>query len=470
MAHAFHPSILREYDIRGIVGETLDEDDAYILGRGFGSSVIRAGGSSICVGFDGRPTSPPLADALMKGLAGCGLEVLNIGLGPTPMLYFAVHHLNAGGGIVVTGSHNPPEYNGFKLVLGQQSFFGRDIQMLGEAARAGDFVSGAGKITSLRIQDDYVERLLKGFHEIVPDGCNLRIAWDPANGAAGPVICDLVKRLPGEHILLNETVDGAFPAHVPDPTVPEALEQLQQTVKKHGLDIGFSFDGDGDRVGAIDERGRIVWGDQILALLAESVLKDNPGATIIADVKSSDNLFKKIKAEGGVPLMWRTGHSLIKKKMVETGALLAGEMSGHIFIADRYYGFDDAIFASLRVLGALVQGEVSLKDWLDQQPETFNTPEIRFPCPEEQKFAAVERLKKLLAKSDLEVNYIDGVRVTASGGWWLLRASNTQAVLVARCEADSAQNLEKVKQHMQDWLDKAGIETAPKQAVKGAAA
>ena len=457
MGHSFHPSILREYDIRGIIDETLFEADAYALGQVFGTIVKRAGGNKICIGMDGRTTSPMMARALSEGLASTGLQVINVGMGPTPMLYFAVHHLQADAGIQVTGSHNPPNYNGFKIMLGKKPFFGAQIQGLNELAKTADFEVSFGSVEDVDIQDDYIKRMLKDYIDLVGHDKSLDVAWDASNGAAGPVLQALIKKLPGHHVLLNEKVDGTFPCHVPDPTVPEALVQLQGAVKDGGLSVGLAFDGDGDRLGAVAADGTIAWGDQILALLAEDMLKMEPGATVIADVKCSDNLFKSVKKNGGNPVIWKTGHSLIKQKMAETNALLAGEMSGHIFFSDRYYGYDDAIYSALRLLAALARANTTLQDWLAAQPPAFNTPEIRFECPEDDKFKAIERLKKHFTASGVSFDDIDGVRVTTDDGWWVLRASHTQAALSARCEAGSNEALAKILDHMKTSLKAASI-------------
>ncbi|HEX9466181.1 MAG TPA: phosphomannomutase/phosphoglucomutase, partial [Alphaproteobacteria bacterium] len=313
-AHRFDPTILREYDIRGIVGKTLSAADARAVGRAFGSEVVRAGGRRVALGRDGRLSSPELADAVADGLAACGLEVIAIGVGPTPMLYFAVCEFGRDGGVMVTGSHNPAEYNGFKMMLGRASFWGKDIQALGRRAAAGDYAAGKGAVVPDRVEDKYVVRILRDYKP----GRPLTVAWDAGNGAAGPIMRALTRQLPGRHVLLNDEIDGRFPAHHPDPTVPENLEQLRQAVREHGADVGIAFDGDADRIGVVDGRGRILWGDQILALLARDVLAERPGATIIADVKASQGLFDEVARLGGKPLMWRTGHSIIKTKMAET--------------------------------------------------------------------------------------------------------------------------------------------------------
>lgn len=449
------PSILREYDIRGIVGETLDTADAATIGRAFANVVTEAGeGRRVCVGFDGRLSSPSLEAALVDGLRAGGMEVSRIGLGPTPMLYFATHRLAAHGGIMITGSHNPPEYNGFKLMLGSASFFGDDIQRLGEIAARGDFVTGPGTAAEVNVQDDYVALLA----ETGAAAAALKVAWDTGNGAAGDVVQQLTKRIPGTHVLLNAEIDGTFPAHHPDPTVPKNLAQLIETVRAEACDLGFAFDGDGDRIGLVDGEGCILWGDQILALLARDVLHDRPGATIIADVKASQVLFDEVARLGGKPLMWRTGHSLIKTKMAELGAPLAGEMSGHIFFADRYYGFDDALYAALRMLLTLTREGQSLAALRRSLPRRVNTPELRFDCADAQKFGVVDQVRARLASGDAKVNGIDGVRVQTEDGWWLLRASNTQPVLVARCEADDEAGLERLKADLVAQLKACGVE------------
>ena len=351
MTHRFHPTLLREYDLRGIIGETLTEADATAIGRSFGTRVRRANPGKACtvaVGYDGRHSSPGLGAALIAGLNASGCDALNIGLGPTPMLYYAVHELNADGGVMITGSHNPPEYNGFKLMLGHGPFYGADIADLGVLAARGDWELGDGRVSEVDIVDRYVDRLLQNF-----DGTPMTVAWDTGNGAAGPVIEKLVARLPGKHFTLFTDVDGDFPNHHPDPTEEHNLVDLKAAVAAHGCDLGLAFDGDGDRLGAVDGQGRVIYGDQLLGILAEPVLQALPGATIIADVKSSGALFARIAALGGKPLMWKTGHSLVKAKMLETGAPLAGEMSGHLFFAHDWYGFDDGIYAAVRLLRAI---------------------------------------------------------------------------------------------------------------------
>lgn len=446
-AHDFHPSVLREYDIRGIVDETVSETDARALGCAYGSQVRRNGGASVAVARDGRLSSPAFAAALIEGLTSTGLHVHDIGVGATPMLYYSVFELNLDGGVMVTGSHNPPNYNGFKMMLGKGPCFGEAIQMLGRLAAAGDFETGAGSVEETDIFDRYIARLAKDY-----TGGSFKVAWDPANGAAGPAVEALVAKLPGEHIVFNAEIDGTFPNHHADPTVEKNLEQLKEVVRREGCDLGLSFDGDGDRIGAIDSQGRVIWGDQILAILAADVLQDVPGAAIIADVKASQVLYDRIAALGGQPVMWKTGHSLIKAKMTELGAPLAGEMSGHIFFKHKFYGHDDALYAGLRLLNAVAAQGGDLAALKDAMPMAINTPELRFDCADERKFEAIEQVSRYLADKGADVDPIDGVRVKTADGWWLLRASNTQAVLVARCESGTEEGLGRLKADLVDAL------------------
>jgi phosphomannomutase len=453
-SHNFHPTSLREYDIRGIIGETLGEADAYAIGRGFATLLGRAGGRKVAVGYDGRVSSPMLEAALMKGITDSGLDAVSIGLGPTPMLYYAEAVLDdVDGGIQITGSHNPANYNGFKMVFQGRPFFGADIQKLGTMAAAGDWAEGAGSTSTLDIMDTYVARIA----EAAPDK-PFRIGWDAGNGAAGPVIERLVKLLPGEHYLLFTDVDGNFPNHHPDPTEEKNLVDLKRLVAEKSLDFGLAFDGDGDRIGAIDGEGRVIWGDQLLQIFAEDVLAEVPGAVIIADVKASQALFDRVTALGGKPLMWKTGHSLIKSKMKEVGSPLAGEMSGHIFFKHDYYGFDDAIYAGLRLMRASARLGKSVTELRSAMPEMINTPEMRFQVDESRKFAVIDEVLARLSADGADVNATDGARVNTADGWWLLRASNTQDVLVARAEASSEAGLERLMAQIDAQLAASGLE------------
>jgi phosphomannomutase len=453
-AHRFEATILREYDVRGIVGKTLSAEDAYAVGRGFGSAVVAKGGRRIAAGWDGRLSSPDLSAKLVQGLTDCGLDVRKIGVGPTPMLYFAVRDLGLDGGVMVTGSHNPPDYNGFKMMLGKASFWGADIRAMGEACAAGRVSSGTGSASDVSVMDAYVARLLRDYPR---DGKKLDVVWDAGNGAMGEAMSRVCAKLPGTHTLLNETIDGRFPVHHPDPTVPKNLVQLIGTVAAKKADLGIAFDGDGDRIGVVDGKGRILWGDQLVAVLASEILARLPGSTIIADVKASQVLFDEIARLGGRPLMWKTGHSIIKTKMAETSAPLAGEMSGHIFFADGWYGFDDAMYAALRLLAILARWPETLADLRDRLPEVVNTPELRFPCSEARKREVVEEVRTRLSQAGADVNPVDGVRVNGPDGWWLLRASNTQDVLVARCESKSEAGLARLKAALEAQLKLSGI-------------
>jgi phosphomannomutase len=458
MTHSFDPSSLREYDIRGIVGEKLGPDDARAIGRGFATLLRRAGGTRVAVGRDGRLSSPALEAALLEGLTASGVDVVRIGMGPTPMLYFAEATLEVDGGIQITGSHNPGNYNGFKMVFQHKPFFGADIQTLGKMAAEGDWETAEtpGTVTDADVEDLYVSRLFAGYA-----GGAYRIGWDTGNGAAGPVIEKLVKLLPGEHHTIFTEVDGNFPNHHPDPTEEKNLADLKKLVAEKGLDFGLAFDGDGDRIGAIDGQGRVIWGDQILSILAEPLLKVVPGATVIADVKASQALYDRIAELGGEPVMWKTGHSLIKTKMKETHAPLAGEMSGHIFFADTfydYYGYDDAQFAAVQLIRAIHSTGKSLNQLKDEMPAMINTPEMRFQVDESRKFAVIDEVLARLEADGADVNRTDGARVNTVDGWWLLRASNTQDVLVARAEAKSEEGLNRLLAQIDDQLAKSGLE------------
>ncbi len=466
MKHQFHPTVLREYDIRGIIGSTLGPDDARAIGRGFATLLRAAGGTKVAVGYDGRVSSPLLEHALIEGLNASGCDVVRIGMGPTPMLYYAEASADdVDGGIQITGSHNPANYNGFKMVFQGRPFFGADILELGRLARAGAWADGNGAVESRDVQAAYVERLLAGLDGVDPDRmAGLRIGWDAGNGAAGPVLEQLAARLPGEHHLLYTEVDGNFPNHHPDPTEEKNLEDLRKLVAEKQLDFGIAFDGDGDRIGAIDGKGRIIWGDQLLMIYAEDLLRTEPGATIIADVKASRALFDRVAELGGKPVMWKTGHSLIKSKMKETGAPLAGEMSGHVFFAHRYYGFDDALYAAVRLIAASANLGKSVTELRGAMPALINTPEMRFQVDESRKFAVVDEVKQRLAAAGADVDSTDGVRVSTADGWWLLRASNTQDVLVARAESESEEGLVRLMAQIDSQLAQSGLERGPQAA------
>ncbi|MCB1681470.1 MAG: phosphomannomutase/phosphoglucomutase [Rhodospirillales bacterium] len=458
-AYTFDPTILREYDIRGQIGKNLSEEDAFALGRAFGTYVAGLGGKTVCVGYDGRHSSPALSQALTDGLIETGMDVCFIGLGPTPMLYFAVKHRKADAGIMVTGSHNPPDYNGFKMALQTGPVFGEKIQEIGRISAAGDFASGQGSRTDVDIKNDYVTRLIKDL-KLTRD---MRVAWDSGNGASGEVLKMLTSKIPGTHVILYPEIDGNFPNHHPDPTVDKNLVDLQKAVKDNACDLGIAFDGDGDRIGVVDENGTVLRCDILMTIYAKEVLKNQPGASIIGDVKCSQVMFDEIKKLGGNPIMWKTGHSLIKDKMAELKAPLAGELSGHIFFADTYYGYDDALYCAVRLLNALSPAQGGLSGLTAHLPVLFNTPEVRFEVKEEEKFDLVPRVyESLKARNapDVSVDDIDGVRVSTPDGWWLLRPSNTQSVLVARAESSSADGLKRLTDMAKEEVKKLGYDLA----------
>ena len=447
---AANPKLLRAYDLRGTVGTELTAHDAYALGCRYAAR-LGSGGRRVAVGYDGRLSSPMLEAALVDGLVAGGTEVVRIGQGPTGMLYFAVHELGLDGGIMVTGSHNPSDQNGFKLLLGREPVYGAALAELIAAPVMAE--SSAGSSTQLAIEPRYLDRLMLAAAGVP----SLRIGWDAGNGATGDVVARLTAMLPGEHRLINCDVDGRFPAHHPDPSVPENLVQLQALVVAHGLDLGIAFDGDGDRIGVVDRSGAIVWADQILLLLARDVLRDHPGAAIVADVKSSRILFDGVAAAGGRALLSPSGYVLVRVAMLAAGAPLAGEMSGHIFFNDDWYGTDDAIHVALRVIAAIGRSGASLADFRASLPRSFATPELRIACPDEAKAAVLTAVADRLAAAGAEIDRTDGLRVTTPAGWWLLRASGTEAKLTARVEAWSAAGLVELQAELFAHLAAAGL-------------
>ncbi len=467
--HKFHPSILRAYDIRGVYNQTLFDNDGFFLGRSFGSFLNLQKKKKIAVAMDGRISSPTLHERLVQGLVLSGMEVVDVGVGPTPMLYFAVHHLNCDAGIMVTGSHNPGDQNGFKITLRDKPFFGDDIKNLAKLAESGEFIEQKGHHSKIDIKNDYVERLLSDcflaqsesellneLEEFTPPK-KLRIVWDAGNGAAGEIVQMLCRRICAEHIELFCEIDGKFPNHHPDPTQTKNLSDLINVIHKKNCDLGIAFDGDGDRIGVVDNVGEVIWGDKLMIFFARDVLETRKQATVIADVKASNLLFEEIKKAGGKPLMYKTGHSFIKSKMKETNAALAGEMSGHIFFADQYYGFDDGLYAAIRLLNIIAKSPKSLSEMRLELQETFTTEEIRIDCKDEEKFAIIAKLVKFMKENGEKFDDIDGVRATNEKGWWLIRASNTQAALVARCEGNSPENLVKIKANLRSKLEFCGL-------------
>lgn len=431
------PRIIREYDIRGIYDRTLKNKDAFFVGYSFALYLkenYQKKSYAVNVCRDGRLSSPQLTNFLISGLIKGGVEVYDIGIGPTPLLYFSNFEGDVIAGIMVTGSHNPAEYNGFKFIVEKKAFFGEKIKALLDISKRMYNLEILEDVSSKKnavFTDKYIARIASDYFA----NSTKKVVWDCGNGAVGAVIEKLCEKLPGHHVILNPTVDGTFPAHHPDPTVIENLKQLIDAVKKEGADLGVAFDGDGDRIGVVDSKGRIVWGDQILAILSREILKNNPGAPIIADVKASNVLFDEITKNGGEAIMWKTGHSHIKQKMSEINSPLAGEMSGHIFIADQYYGFDDAIYTAIRLIAYLDREDKSLAEVYDTLPKVYNTTEIRVQCDDDKKFQVIDKLKLYFLKNNIAFNDIDGIRFEFSDGWGLIRASNTQDVLVCRFES-----------------------------------
>jgi phosphomannomutase/phosphoglucomutase len=435
-----NPQIYREYDIRGVVDRDLTPQIVKRLGQGFGTHMVKLGRKDLVVGRDGRLSSSSYGDVLIEGLISTGCNVVDIGVCPTPVYYFSIYHLDKNGGMMVTGSHNPPEFNGFKVSSGKTTIFGEEIKTLGELVEKGEFASGRGNLSKFEIIQPYQEHL-KGNIKLEK---KMKVVIDAGNGTAGVVAGPLLRDLGCEVEELYCEIDGQFPNHFPDPTLPVNLKDLIDRVRKIRADVGIGYDGDGDRIGVVDDQGHIIWGDQLMILFAREILEQKQGVTFVAEVKCSQNLFADIEKHGGKAIIWRTGHSLIKEKMREEKAVLGGEMSGHIFFADRYFGFDDAIYASCRLIELLSKTDKNLSQLLEDVPKTFITPEIRIDCPDEIKFKVVEKVKEELRK-DYSIIDIDGVRVTFEDGWGLLRPSNTQPVLVLRFEALTEKRLQEIK-------------------------
>jgi len=434
--------IFRQYDIRGVAGETLTGEVVYHLGKALGTVYRRFGTESVSLCRDTRFSSPSYRKALAKGLLESGVNIYDLGMFPTPFLYFSLFHLPVQGGVMITGSHNPPNENGFKICLGKSTIYGEQIQELREIMEKEDYVTGRGKKRRVALKEKYLNAVLETLK--LPPARQLKVVVDAGNGVANILAVPLYRRMGHQVVELYSRPDGRFPNHHPDPTVPECIESLKEKVFAAGADLGMAFDGDGDRLGVIDGRGRILWGDQLMIIFARDILKDRPGAKFIGEVKCSQHLFDEIAKAGGKPVMWKVGHSLIKAKLKEEEAVMAGEMSGHLFFADRYYGYDDALYAGARLLEILAGTTESLSSIYDRLPVAINTPEIRIDCPEEKKTVIVEELAREY-RDKYPVVTIDGVRITFPNGWGLLRASNTQPVLVMRFEADTEENLKKIK-------------------------
>jgi phosphomannomutase / phosphoglucomutase len=441
--------IFREYDIRAVYEENLRGELPYYLGRALGTTVRRAGKRSLCIGGDNRTTTPEIKNKFIKGILGTGCDVTDTGIVPTPVLYFALYRYGFDAGAVVTASHNPPEFNGFKMVIGNKSLYGKEIQDIADLIEREDFETGSGQYSEKEAVGDYSDFMLENFHFKT----KMKVAIDTGNGTLGPTIVPLFKRLGIDFVPLYTDSDPSFPNHLPDPLVPENLKDLTKTVIDNKLDIGLAYDGDGDRLGVVDEKGNILWGDQLLIIYAREVLKKSPGAKVIFDVKCTRALEEEVERSGGIPIMWKTGHSLIESKLHEEKAPLAGEFSGHLYFADNYYGFDDAVYASLRLLQILDTTGKKTSSLLDGIKKYYSTPEIRIDVPDEKKFAVVKNLKGSLTNRGNKTSDIDGVKVFLPDGWALVRASNTQPALVVRIEAESPESLKKIKK---DFLDTIG--------------
>ena len=441
-----NPNIFREYDIRGIVGLQLTTDTVGTLGHAIGTFFHQNRARRIAIGYDARVSSPLFCELLTAGFNASGCDVVLVGMVPTPVLYHTVFTRDVDGGVMITGSHNPPDHNGFKICLGKSTLFGSQIQEIKEIALSGDFAAGSGAVEQIDVLDEYCRDIVS---RISLGPRKLKAVVDAGNGMGGVTGVPVYSKLGIELVELFTEPDSSFPNHHPDPTVTENLADTINAVRETGADIGIAFDGDGDRIGIVDENGRIIWGDELMVLLSRSILETNPGATIIAEVKCSQTLFDDIAARGGTPLMWKAGHSLIKAKMKETNAALAGEMSGHIFFADRFYGFDDATYAGARVLEILSNTDKPLSALLADLPKTSSTPELRVDCSDETKFDVVARVAEYFARNT-QVITIDGARILFEHGWGLVRASNTQAILVLRFEADSDEHLSVIRKVVED--------------------
>jgi phosphomannomutase / phosphoglucomutase len=446
-----NPSIFREYDIRGRCPDDLNGETVYVLGRSIGTYLGGKGAKRISVGRDCRLSSPGFRDALVRGLAETGMDIVDMGMAPTPLLYFSIHHLNLDGGVQITGSHNPPDENGFKICLGTGSVYGEEIQKIREIIESGEFQKGQGKVEDFDIITPYRSYLKKN---ILPGNIRRRVVIDAGNGVGGLVAPEVYRAMGIKVLEIFCKPDGNFPNHHPDPTIPANLARLIREVAENSADLGISFDGDADRIGVVDGSGNIIWGDQLMIIFSRDLLEQMPGAKIIGEVKCSQTLYDDIKKHGGTPVMWKAGHSLIKSRMKEIHAVFAGEMSGHLFFADRYFGYDDAIYAGARLLEILTKKAVTVRDLLSGIPAMVNTPEIRMDCPDEKKFQVVARLVEEF-KKEYDVIDIDGARVLFDGGWGLVRASNTQPVLVLRFEAGNEKRLNEIKELFMEKVNKA---------------
>jgi phosphomannomutase/phosphoglucomutase len=451
---SINPLIFREYDVRGLVGKELRPETVKMLGQGYGTYAAERGVRTVALGRDVRLSSPDFRDAMVDGLLSTGLSVTDVGVCPTPLLYFAIHHLGTDGGVMITGSHNPPEFNGFKLCIGLGSIYGEMIQEIRRIIEGGSFRRGNGGLSRREIIPDYRKYVSENLS--IPG--KLKVVVDGGNGTAGAVAPALFRQMGMEVVELFCEADGRFPNHFPDPTVPENLRFLVEKVKETGADVGVAYDGDSDRIGAVDELGNVIYGDYLLVLFAREILSRKPGAAIISEVKASQNLYDDIARRGGRPVMWKAGHSLIKAKMKEEHAELAGEMSGHVFFGDRYLGFDDAIYASARLFEIMAKEDRPLSALLADLPPVVSTPEIRIDCPDEIKFSVVKAVAKAVAPQAREVIDVDGIRALFDGGWGLVRASNTQPVLVLRFEGRDDEAVRRIRGVMEGAVSDARSE------------
>ena len=435
-----NPNIFREYDVRGVIGRDLSGEMAEVLGRGIGTKMRSLGLSTLTLGRDNRISSPELAEGLKRGLLSTGCDVIDLGMITSPLLYFSLFHLSPDGGVMVTGSHNPPDYNGFKIAVGKSTIWGDSIQEIRRLIEKGRFEEGSGQASEADIVEPYRRMIL----DKIRLSRSLKVVVDAGSGTGGPISTRLLRDLGCEVLELYCRPDGTYPGHFPDPTIPENLEEARAMVLETGADLAISFDGDADRLGVVDDAGRIIWGDQLMIIFSRDILKKAPGSAVVFEVKCSETLKEDVRKNGGRPIVWKTGHSLIKQKMKEEKAPLAGEMSGHLFFADDFFGFDDAVYASLRLLEILSRSDKPLSRMLEDVPVTSSTPEIRIPCPDEDKFRVVDEILEHFS-SRYETLDVDGVRITFPDGWGLVRASNTQPVLVLRFEASSEKALEAIK-------------------------
>ena len=450
------PNVFREYDIRGIVDEEIRDEDVVLLGKAFGTYMVRQQKRHVVVGRDCRLTSDRYRDCLLEGMLATGVDILDVGVCPTPVFYFALRDLNREGGMMITASHNPPEYNGFKICNGFDTISGLEIQKFRTLMDQGSFETGTGQCREYDIVTPYIDFVVGNINL----SRRLRVGVDAGNATAGPVILPILEKLGCDVFPLYCEVDGTFPNHEPDPTVLENLRDLSVLVKSEKLDMGVAFDGDSDRLGVVDHRGEAVFGDKLMIIFAREILSRRPGVTFISEVKCSQTLYDDIRKRGGKAIMWRTGHSLMKAKMKAEDAVLAGEMSGHMFFKDRYFGFDDGLYASCRLLEILTGTGKTIPELLDGVPITYTTPEIRVPCPDPIKFKVVEKSKLMFRSRDLEIIDIDGARIVFDDGWGLVRASNTQPVLVLRYEAGTPERLEEIRELVEGTIDKAKQEVA----------